>query len=149
MSLFAPQLQSALVSDGFRIPNAAGTTFNAGDIVVVGASLVGQAAYDYNWQGSTGSVNALNAVGVVKVPWLKSETIAAGAKVGWNLPNTASTYSYATAVATSSGSTVSQYPLGVCVKATTATTGTTYVDSTDSGLPAIIVLMWPGTGIGN
>ena len=54
MSL-SPALFTALVSDGFRVPAPAAALaagFTAGDLVVVGADLVGQAANDSAWDGA-------------------------------------------------------------------------------------------------
>ena len=108
MSLFGPQLQSRLVADGFRCPIPAGTTFRAGDIVPVGASLVGQAACDYNALGSTSTPNSLNLVGVIVCPKGSTEAIAAGVKVAWSttgISTTSTTASLGIATATSGGTT--------------------------------------------
>lgn len=151
MGLFAPQLMARLVKDGFRIPVPAGTTFTAGDIVVVPSTgtalLLGLAPQDWNWQGSTSSVNSLDLIGLVAVPKLTTESIPAGVKIGWNVaPYAGSTgFSVATAVATSAGTTVTQVPMGISVLA--ATTANTL--TTDNGQAAVLVLMWPGSGLGS
>jgi predicted RecA/RadA family phage recombinase len=124
--MLSPALLTALKSDGFRCPVPAGTTFQAGDVVPIGALLVGVAANDYNWQGSTGSPNSVNLVGLFTVPKLNTESIAAGVKLAWG-----STGQVATAVASTSAT---QYPLGVAAAASTGT--------------SIDVLVWPGTGLG-
>jgi len=123
MSL-SPALLTTLLRDGFRVPIVAGTTFQAGDVVPIGQSLVCIAANDYNWQGSTSSPSAGNLVGQFTFPKGSTEAIAAGIKVGWN-----STAQTATAVASTAN-----YPLGISIAA--ATTAGTTVD----------VLVWPGAG---
>ena len=158
MSL-SPTLQTRLVQDGFRIPILAGTTFTAGDIVVLGSSasagtngacsgLVCQAANDYNWQGSTSTPNSGNAVGVILAPKLASENIPAGAKLAWSTTQ-ASTGSnarvgIATAVAGTTTTPLVEYPLGLAVAASTGAALTT-----DDGSAAVQVLLWPGSGLGS
>lgn len=109
--------------DGDFIPIAAGTTFSAGDVVVVGTYLVGLAAYDYDALGSTGAPNSVRVRGRGTFAKAAAATFSAGDKVYWN--STAGTVSAASTAST-------QYILGVAIAA-----GTTAQTTAD-------VLFFPG-----
>jgi len=165
-----PALYTRLIADGFRVPIPTGTSFRAGDIVIIGstvASLVGgtttasligfcqgfpvQAANDYNFAtGSTSAPNSGNSVGLVVVPKSGTEAIAIGQKVAWSTTTYATTSTtgslgVATGVVGTSTTPIILYSMGMCVVA--ATTANTL--TTDSGVPGVTVLMWPGAGLGS
>ena len=154
MSL-SPALVTRLLADGFRMPIPAGTTFTAGDIVPIGASLVCQAANDCNAVCSTSTLNSGNLVGLILCPKASTESLIAGQKVAWASTANGSTgygntlLGIATAMTTTTYATL--YPLGIVAANSTYTssTGGTQAYYTDNGTPAVEVLMWPGSGLGS
>jgi predicted RecA/RadA family phage recombinase len=142
----SPALFTALVSDGFRAPAPAAALtagFQAGDLVVIGADLVGQAANDSDWDNAPSArASSLNLVGVITVPKGAAEVIPIGAKIAINVTanGVATTGNVATAVAvggTNGPTTGTNYPLGISLAAAGA------------GTTTVTVLMWPGSGLGS
>ena len=86
MSL-SPALFSSMISDGFRVPAPAAAVtagFRAGDIVVVGADLVGVAGND-SALANTVAGGSLNLFGIYDVPKGSAEVIPIGAKLAINV----------------------------------------------------------------
>ena len=119
----SPSMVCTLKYDGFRIPVAAGTTFIAGDVVVIGSKLVGIAAADYNALSSTATVSSVNCVGVYTMPKAAATTYNTGSQAIWNSTS-------GLVVATTS--TATSYNIGYFVSA--SSTSSTTCD----------VFLWPG-----
>jgi hypothetical protein len=149
--MLTPALFSQMVSDGFRAPAPAAAVtagFQAGDIVVIGADLVGVATADSNWNGQNWNGNpqtplgpALNLFAILDVPKGSAEVIASGVKIAINVTanGVATTGNVATAVnvgGTNGPTTGTNYPLGISIQAAGA------------GTTTVRVLMIPGSGLG-
>ena len=139
-----------MIADGFRVPAPAAAItagFQAGDIVVVGADLVGVAGNDSNWNNSysgnpSPDGSSLNLFGIYDVPKGSAEVIAAGVKIAINVTanGVATTGNVATAVAvggTNGPTTGTNYPLGISTQAAGA------------GATTVRVLVVPGSGLGS
>ncbi len=121
--MLSPALLTAMIGDGFRLPIPAGASFTAGDVVPLGAGLVGIAANDSGWDGApTARPSSVNTVGIYDFP--ATAAIAAGVPVAWDATNKK--------VVTSWTGGHTTYPLGISI---TAQAGGT-----------IRVLVWPGSG---
>ena len=143
MSL-SPALFSSMISDGFRVPAPAAAVtagFRAGDIVVVGADLVGVAGND-SALANTVAGGSLNLFGIYDVPKGSAEVIPIGAKLAINVTanGVATTGNVATAVAvngTNGPTSGTNYPLGIATQAAGA------------GTTTVRVLLMPGSGLGS
>lgn len=122
----SPALTVTNLQPLFTVPVPAGTTFDAGEVVVRGSAtsdstvaFAGVSMYDYDALGSTTNKNAICITGRATFPKAAASSITAGTKVYWLTT---------TSVVSKVAPTTSVYgvPLGVCV--TSATTTSTEID---------------------